>query len=190
MVPQSRKEFRSLVYFVGEKVYTDIDGKSDPSYIKAIDGSAIKLMTSTLQTTAIVTVSMIIYLIYPVIVYIQSNELHLPIPILVPFTGLETKNGIIINLWNQSSIAVMIIVGNIGIEMITCMLKNSVWAITVAICHTIEVISNSVEQSVNKSAEQPAESSTEQTAKESKLDSIEINSYIQNLSIQVRDLDR
>lgn len=171
MVPQSRKEFRSHIYFVGERVYTDIDENSNASYIKALDQSAIKLFTSTAKTVAIVVVSMIIYLTFPIIVYIQSNELHLPIPILVPFTDLETKNGLIINLWNQSSIAVMIIVGNIGIEMITCMLKNSVWATTVAIGHTIDEISAFFEE-----PEPPSESVFDR--------------YIRNLSIQVRDLDR
>lgn len=81
----------------------------------------------------------------------------------------------------------MIIVGNIGIEMITCMLKNSVWAITVAICHTIDVISESAEQSAEQSAEESAEQSAEKSAS---APTDILNCYMRNLSIQVRDLDR
>lgn len=170
MIPKSRHEFRSFSYFAGEKVYTDFN-EASPSYTKVIDASAVKLLTSTLTTVAIIVLSMIIYLLFPVVAYIRSNELHLPIPILVPFTDLETKNGIIINLSNQSSIAVMIIVGNIGIEMITCMMKNSVWAIIVAICHTIDQVSEMYRNPQTNSSNV-------------------VHCCIRNLSIQVRDLDR
>lgn len=179
MIPKSRKEFRSFAYFVGEKVYPDFDAKCSASYVKVIDESAIKLGTSTIKTVTIIVVSMIIYLIFPVVAYIQSKELHLPIPILVPFTDLETKNGIIINLSNQSSIAIMLIVGNIGIEMITCMMKNSVWAITVAICHTMKEITEMTEKRESNPESNPASSSD-----------YEIDYYMRNFSIQVSDLDR
>lgn len=186
MIPKSRKEFRSFAYFVGEKVYPEFDDGCSASYLQVIDESAIKLGTNTMKIVAIIVISMAIYLTFPVVTYIRSKELHLPIPILVPFTDLETKNGIIINLSNQSSIAIMLIVGNIGIEMITCMMKNSVWAITVAICHTMKEITEMAE----KRESNPDSTTDSNPGLSSGSTDLEIDYYMRNFSIQVSDLNR
>lgn len=60
------------------------------------------------------------------------------IPILFPFSDLESVNGIIVNILNQMFIAVVGISAVISIEIVTCILKNSVYTIAAIICHSID----------------------------------------------------
>lgn len=145
MHPTIKKEYQSLALFAGDKIYTNIDEDSNPNYIKVCNESAIKLFKSTSKTIGIVATSMIILLIFPMYAYIFKNDIQLPIPVILPFTDLESKNGLTLNLANQVFMAFMGGTGNIGIEIITCILKNNVWASTVAICHSIDDISESLE---------------------------------------------
>lgn len=72
-------------------------------------------------------------------------------PVLLPYTDIDSGTGISINLLNQLFIALVGVTGNIGIEIATCMFKNSIWASTVAIRHSIEEFSNDMETNAKTS---------------------------------------
>lgn len=137
-----RETWRSLVFFVGDKVYVDVNRQSNPSYIRAIDKSAVKLLKSTLITLGIVIGSMNLYVGFPVTASLLGKDLQLPIPVLFPFTNYETKFGLIVNLMNNFFAASIGLAGTIGLEIVTSMLKNTVWASTVAIKLAIDEISD------------------------------------------------
>lgn len=143
--PLKKKFYQSLAFFAGEKIYTNINQDSDMGYIRVCNKSAVKLLKSTLIIFGIVATSMIILLIFPTYAIIFKNDIQLPIPVVLPFTDLETRNGLILNMVNQVFMSLIGCTGNIGIEIITCILKNNVWASTGAICYSIDDISNSIQ---------------------------------------------
>lgn len=96
-------------------------------------------------------------------------ELTLPIPIFVPFTDISTIHGIVINILNQAYLSLIGFAGSSGIEVFTCMVKNTVWASAVAICFSIDEISESIKQTKPSRA---------------------IDKEFRNILIQLQDYDR
>lgn len=171
IIESKRKAYQSLAFFAGDKIYTHVTKESNASYIHAINESAIKLFKSTSKTIGIVASSLIILFFFPLYVYVSKRDIQLPIPVVFPFTDLESINGITINVVNQVIISIIGSAGNIGIEVITCILKNNVWACTVAICHSIAELSDALEQTEEDMTRY-------------------INTKFRNILIQVQDLDR
>lgn len=171
MIPSKIKAYQSLTFFAGDRIYTNVEQDSNPDYIKVCNLSAIKLFKSTSTMLGIVATSMIILLIFPMYAYIFKHDIQLPIPVVLPFTDLESKIGITLNVANQVFISLIGFSGNIGIEIITCILKNNVWASTIAICHAIDVISECIEHPENDMKRL-------------------IDLKLRNILIQVQDLDR
>lgn len=169
MIPTTTKTFQSLIFFAIEKIYTDINHDSNCNYIRLCDESAIKLLKSTTKTIGIICVSMSLYIFFPIYMFITSNDIQLPIPVLLPFTDIKSIKGMIMNILNQLFIGLIGIAGNVGIEIITCILKNTVWASTVVICHSIDEFSNITVNFESKES---------------------INCHFRNILIQVQDLHR
>lgn len=114
MIPSKKKEYQSLAFFAGDRIYTHIKDDSNPSYIHVCNQSAIKLLKSTSTILGIVVSSMIILLVFPIYALVFKNDIQLPIPVVLPFTDLETKNGITLNIANQVFIVLIGATGNIG----------------------------------------------------------------------------
>lgn len=141
MIASTRKKLQRLIFFAGEKIYTEINEDSDPKYISACDKSAIKLLTNTIQTVSIIIFSVLVYWVFPIYSLIVDSKIELPIPVFILFTDMETCHGILVNLTYQTWIAFVSLGGNVGIEVMTCMLKNTMWACVVAIGHSCEAVS-------------------------------------------------
>lgn len=170
------KRFQSLLFFAGEKIYTNIHENSNMSYIRVCNESAIKLLKSTLTTLFMLIASNVIYLGFPSYATMIHHEIQLTIPVLLPFTDLETSHGIVINILNQMFISTIGVVGNFGIEVATCMLKNTVWGVMVVICHSIDEISKLLQNSDDDSTESNSKGN--------------IDIYFRNMLIQIQDFDR
>lgn len=112
-----------------------------------------------------------IYLGFPVYETIFNDEFQLPIPVYVPFTDYSTVYGLTINILNNIFIAVVGLLGTIGVEIMTCMLKDTISACTVAVGYALQQLSDMLE-SANK--------------KKSKT----IDGYLRNILVQVQDYDR
>lgn len=152
MIPSKLKTLQNLAFFAGEKIYTDSTDDCDLSYIRVCDQSAIKLLKSTTKTMGIIAIGIIICVTFPILAFVLYNDIQLPIPVLLPFTDIESATGITLNLLNQLFISFIGITGNIGIEIATCLFKNSVWASTVAIRHSINDFSAVIETSLKTPA--------------------------------------
>lgn len=116
-------------------------------YDSICNESAIKLLKSTIRTLAIVIVSLTIYSIIPVVALLQNNEIQLTVPVLFPFTNLESQTGLIVNMLNQLFIAAIGMTANIGIEVLNCILANTVWTNAIVICYSIDEISRILQNS-------------------------------------------
>lgn len=171
MFESKRKMYQSLVFFAGEKIYTDVHPYSNPKYIRVCNECAIKLMQNAVVTLAIIIGSMNVYVSFPVMASMKTNEVPLPIPVILPFTTYDTSMGLFLNAVNQMFVALVGLAGNLGIETITCILKNNVWVSTVVIGHSIEEFSDYITQT------------------EPKLLRV-VHCQFRNILVQVQDLDR
>lgn len=147
MRTSSRNLVQSLIYFGGNKIYTDITPESNSKYIRLCDQSAIRLLRDISKTLGIISICVILYGIFPLYTLTFKHELQLPLPIFIPFTDMSTLHGSVINIANQFFISILGLSGNFGIEIAVCMLKNTVWATAVAICHSIDELTDSMIQS-------------------------------------------
>lgn len=170
--PSKREAYRSLAFFAGDKIYTEVTVDSEPTYIRVCDKSAIKLFSSTAKTVGIIAASMIVLLIFPTYAFVFNNDIQFPVPVILPFTNIRTRHGMMINIVNQVVLSVFGCTGNISIEIITCMMKNNIWAATVVICHGIDEISFYIEN------------------QESAATKKHIEAKFRNILVQVQDLDR
>lgn len=144
MTKTTRDKLRSLVLFGGEQIYTDIKSDSDPVYIRACDESAIKLLRTLVATLSLILLANFCYGCFPLYAFVINNEIQLALPVLLPFTDIESTFGLILNLLNQLFISVLGILGNYAIEIGTSMVKNSMWGSNVAISYAIDKMSNSI----------------------------------------------
>lgn len=147
MIPSQREKLQSILFFVSDNIYTDIDEKSDPVYISICDQSAIKLLKSTAKILGLFYTSLFTYTIFPAFITIENHEMQLILPVLVPFTDLNSINGLTINVLNQLITIFTGTVGNFGTEVIICMFKNTIWAMAVTICYSIDKLITSFDES-------------------------------------------
>lgn len=152
MIRSRLRRYQNLYFFASKHIYTDIEEDSDADYIRVCDQSAIKLLTSTMKIMTIVIVSMIMHMMFPTFAYFKYNDIQWPMPVILPFTDPDSVNGLAINLVNQLFIGFTSSIGNIGIEISTCILNNTVWAIIVAIGHSIDELSGSTENPQSSTA--------------------------------------
>lgn len=172
MIPSQMEMWRSLAFFSGDKIYTDINKHSNIGYIRVCDESALKLLKSTTVTLVIIVVSMNIYVGFPTTTSIFTDELQLPIPVFLPFTDYTTNYGLILNLINNVYVGGVGLLGNLGVEIITNLLKNTVWVCTTVVGQSIHEISILLENTKRK-----------QTTRH-------IEHRFRNILVQVQDLDR
>lgn len=171
MIPRLTKMLQSVAFFAGDKIYTEVDLDSDPNYIRICDQCAMKLLKNTATMVGLIIVSCAIYSCFPVYAFIFHNEIQLFCPVLLPFTDLESVNGIILNFINQMFINLIGISASIGIEIATCIVKNNVSAIVVAIGYETSQLSKYIESNVNESSKS-------------------IHVQFRNMLIQIQDFDR
>lgn len=164
---ESRKSIQGLVFFAGKYIYTEITENSDPKYIHISNQSAINLLKDTLVTIGLILGSSCLFGIYPMYTFIYKHEIELPVPILLPFTDLETTCGIFLNLLNQLFISGLGIAGNVGIEICISMFKKTFSAYTAAIGYSIDHLGDSIENS-----------------------KLSIDYEFRNILVQVQDFDR
>lgn len=171
MIPSSLEQLRSITFFPVVKIFTYANDESNRVYDSICNQCAIKLLKNTMKTLSIVIVSMAIYSMFPVAALLRYNEVQLMIPVLFPFTNLESQIGIIVNMLNQLLTGTMGLTANIGIEVLNCILTNAVWTSAVVVCYSIDELS--------------------QVVRNPKQFSVEIIDYhLRNIVTQVQDIDR
>lgn len=167
MVPSKRKALQNLLFFVAEEIYSS-DRENNPNYRSKCDQSAIKLLKTLSMTLSVTFVSATVFFFSPFLTYVMKNEIQFPLPVLFPFTELKSPTGFVINIASQIYAYFFGAMANISIEIIQFMLKNSVWATTVAICHSIDEFSTILENHKFKETEQ----------------------HFRNILVQIQDLER
>lgn len=147
MISSRRKKVTKLLYFTAEHIYTDTNENSNSNYIEACNQSARKLIRSVLKTHGIFVVLGVIYMIFPIFAYLMHNEIQLILPVLLPFTDLESIEGEIINILNQFITISMGVCGHLAMETAFCIMKNSFWAMCVGISYSLDGLVESLKPS-------------------------------------------
>lgn len=172
LVPSKRRQLNRLVYFTGEKIYRGFNQESTDNYMRVCEKNALNLLSSTIQKCLILCLGTSLFVLFPMVAFVFNNEIQLPVPVLFPFTNIDSVNGLVINMLNQLLIAFVAVSGNIGIEIRTCVLKNSIGVIAAATCHSIDELSEKLKRTAPRS------------------ETFFIQRYFRNILIQVQDLDR
>lgn len=146
IVPSELNKLRCITFFPVEKIYTDNE-KSNRRYIGVCNECAIKLLKSTIKILAIIFASLSIYSIFPLVATIRTDEVQLIMPFLFPATNLDTQTGIVINMLNQIILGLMAMSSNLGIEILNCILSNTVWSSSIVICYSIDEYSHILKRS-------------------------------------------
>lgn len=170
-MPFFEEMWQSLAFFSGDKIYTDVNDNSNMGYIRVCDDCAIKLLKSTVGTLTMVVVSMNIYVGFPITSSIFTGDLQMPVPVYLPFTDYTTTLGLVLNLMNNVYIGTVGLAGTVGIELITCLLKNTVLVSTATVCYAIDEVTVMLEKS-------------------KELSKRVIGAQFRNILVQVQDLDR
>lgn len=136
--PSEIKELQGIVYFSGENIYPDFNSKCTEKYFRICEQCAIKLFSNAIKVLGSIMVSSAIMPRFAAIAYIMDNDIQLPVPLLFPFTDLESSNGLVINLMHQGFLGFMVVGGNIGIELTSCIVKNTIGTTTAAISYSID----------------------------------------------------
>lgn len=166
-----RKELQSLIHFSGEKIYSNIIKESNRKYRMMCDRMAHELLFDTIKVLGIINASNVVVMSLSGYAYFNKNEIHFPVPVLFPFTDLESIKGIIINTLNQSFLCLVGSVGLLGIEITTCIIKDTLRVSTAAICYSIDEMSELI---LCHEANQK----------------ISIDLHFRNIIIQIQDFDR
>lgn len=170
MRESKRKIFQSLLFFAGNDIYKNIDQYSDPSLSRVCNESAVKLLKSIGVTILLMIIPTIIYGCFPISATLFNDDFQLPIPVLLPFTDYTTTHGRILNILNNMFVMTLGMPANISAEMYMCLIKNTIWACTVVIGHSIDEISVLLESSAPNKRQ--------------------IIGKFRNILVQAQDLDR
>lgn len=168
--PKPRNVLRSLVYF-SERIYPSLNAECSSNYMRICERCALKLLSNTIKIVGIIYFSCNIIPLFSISAYMINGEIQLPVPVIFPFTDLKSRNGMVINFLNQLFIAFMGVFGNIGIEIPTIMLKNTVWVMAAAMCNAIDDLNAKIDEPVHKSK-------------------MWVDYCFRNILIQAQDLDR
>lgn len=107
---------------------------------------------------------------YPIYLYLLKNEKPLVVPVIVPLTSLDTTVGYHFNLFMQLYLSGSALLGVIGIEIITMMIVNNIYAGVSLIECEFEKLDALIA-----------------TDKESKLN---VYNIFRNILMQIQDLDK
>lgn len=169
--PSQIKEVQSIIYFSGPKIYAGTNQMSNRKYARMCEQSALKLLSNTIEILMIFLISSSIPAVFSIFILIRDHELNLPIPVLFPFTDLNSISGLTINFINQMFVAIVGMGGNIGTEIIVCLIKNTVWMMAVGMSYAVDEI---IEQLTSFSMTLP----------------ISVDYSFRNILLQAQDYDR
>lgn len=155
-----------FLYFGCDYIYP---ASKDKKLTQILDARANQLFQTLLKVSAALIIAIVIYIIYPSYLFVTEGAYPMPVPLLLPFTNVESTIGYSLILFNQIIIAVPAIIGNFAIEFGTAVTTNSMWGAADHINYRLEELAQGVVE---------GEAVTIRKAK------------LRNIFIQIQDLDR
>lgn len=115
------------MFFGSDKLYPP---KKDGRRATILDKHkrAVELIRRTTFIVLTLGASTVVFIIYPLYLFVMKGELPKTMPIILPYTDPKTNWGYYINLANQTIIASVGILGNFAIEVGISIMTNNLWA--------------------------------------------------------------
>lgn len=125
--------------FAGRKIYVNRTPSNE--YEKVIDQNASQLMKVTFSVVLVVLLSFSLIGIGPIYKFIFHGEYNSMTGGLLPFTTLDTLNGFLINTLFQFALGGVGIAGNVGVEIVNCMVINTCTTLADLLCNSMKKFS-------------------------------------------------
>lgn len=126
-VGPQRFKFNSLVNFGGRHIY--IDDTKSTEYNKICENNVKKLVQSVAIIVPLVVFGHFLVVLGSLHAYIYEDTRVTPMATHLPYFEKNSDLEFILNLLQQSIIAVYALMGNISIEILTCLLNNAITSI-------------------------------------------------------------
>lgn len=104
--------------------YIHVNSNEKTKFVTVCNESAKELTRNAILVSGLVVFSNIQIAIGPLYAYLMHGHMSTPLGTFLPFTGGDSKIGFIINMGHQGLIAVYMLFGAIGIEIISCIVIN------------------------------------------------------------------
>lgn len=155
MMPSGLERIQNLLLFGGEFIYKD--NYETHNHWRVSDKSARHLMLTSMKVFAIVSISLICYLLFPAYAYFVLNQHPLALPVELPFIDVATDSGYYINIAHQACYSFVGIPGVIAIELLNCMLKNNIYAAKESIIYSLDVLATMLRENTTSSMQTKSE---------------------------------
>lgn len=143
LMPSTRKRYQHLYNFAGDYIYSNNRASAKTHIV--CEKMIIQLNRSSSKILSLVVVSFFVLFAAPLYRIFILDEREWIVPVLLPFIDIENDIGFYINLGNQLlyiPVGVLIIP---GIELVTCVLKNTITATAAIIENELQEFSDSLE---------------------------------------------
>lgn len=124
LIPSTRKRYRYMYNFAGNFLYSNCE--TSPSKNIVCDRMAIYLVTSTSKVLVLIVFSFSFITCGPIYKNLFTDDSEMIIPVILPFIDPETENGFYANLTSQLISSAFGAIAVPAIEVVTCVLKNTV----------------------------------------------------------------
>lgn len=126
------KRFQRLLRFSEKHIYNNFH--ISKGIYEVSDQCAIDLLIGAIKLESLIVVSISTFSVLPMYSLLVKKEYDLPVPIVLPFTEPETPRGFWMNMPHQMMYCVFGLLAIALIELVTCILKNTVAASSSIIC--------------------------------------------------------
>ena len=166
VVGPHRFKLNSLVNFPGRFIY--IDDNESTKYYKFCAKSAMKLLKNVVIITTLVIFAHIVVVVGPIYAFISKGSRVTTMATHLPFLEKDSDAEFMLNVTQQFVIAVVSMCANMAIEIMTCLIDN-----------TISAIPKLIRLSLNELADEA----------HSEYSRLNINIRLRSVLIQIQDFD-
>lgn len=136
MIPSTRKQYYRLYNFSGDYIYAN--NENTPKNHKICDDHVFELIVDSLKIFILFIISLFMMYCVPLFNILIRNQYDVIIPIILPFIDPQTKTGFYANLVNQLTFCFYGIIAITGIELVTCVLKNTILVTSAVIVNELD----------------------------------------------------
>lgn len=166
-IGSQRFKLNSLVNFSGKFIY--IDDNASTKYNKICEKSVMNLLKNVVIVVTLVIFAHLLALVGPIHAYIFNDIRVTPTATHLPFLEKDSNTGFMLNLAQQSVIAFYSMSANITVEIMTCLIANTISTIPKLIRLNLKELADEAQKKYSR---------------------LSIHIRLRNVLIQVQDYDR
>lgn len=166
-VGPQRFKINSLAIFSGKFIY--LDSKESSEYNRICERNVMKLVKNIVAVSFTVIFSHLLILVGPIYAYIFNGVRITPMATHLPYFEKDSDTEFMVNLALQCVVALYSITGNVTVEIITCLINDTVSSVPELIRLNLDEMTDEVQK---------------------KYSQLSVSIRLRNVLIQVQDFDR